>query len=63
MEKMFAYDPKERVSLEEIKKHPWYRDFVYAESDIALCLRTVRRKKGMSDKPAAADSTTLKQLF
>ena len=61
IEKMLAYDPKDRLSIEEIKAHPWYKDFVLAEGDLATMFKKGSRQKKTAEKPAVSKS--VKNIF
>jgi len=34
MNAMFAFDPTQRLSIAEIKQHPWYKGSVPSEEDL-----------------------------
>jgi len=48
LERMMAFDPKKRITINEIKKHPWYLDKILEGKDLIRALRN--RHKEMESK-------------
>jgi len=44
LQKMLAFDPKERISIADIKKHAWYNDKFLQGKDLIRALRTRHRE-------------------
>jgi len=48
LQQMFAFDPKKRITIADIKKHPWYLDKILEGKDLIRALRN--RHKEMESK-------------
>jgi len=48
LQRMFTYDPKQRITIAEIKNHPWYLDQILEGKDLIRALRN--RHKEMESK-------------
>jgi len=48
LQRMFTFDPKKRITINEIKKHPWYLDKILEGKDLIRALRN--RHKEMEAK-------------
>jgi len=59
LQRMFSFDPKKRISIADIKKHPWYLDKILEGKDLVRALRN--RHKDMESK-RRKDAGKLKDL-
>jgi len=48
LQRMFTFDPKKRLTINEVKKHPWYLDKILEGKDLIRALRN--RHKEMESK-------------
>lgn len=61
LQRMFAFDPKQRISIAEIKKHPWYLDKVLEGKDLIRALRNRHKEMELKRRKDARKAQDLQQ--